>query len=228
MPTNQNNYQIKDFPPNMMYDVLTPYKMPTNQNNSQNNGINFDAKKSIKILEENQNIQEENHDFTPKVSKTLDVINYVISNEDAKLPLICQDASERKGVWEPVPIEDANEENKKVSDMDIVPIKRVFKTTSKKTYKLGKNSAKRNVGILIKNKTTRNKIIDAHKQLKKKPINDVKVYLREHGLLKIGSSCPQDVLRKMYENSILSGDIINNNKELIIHNMLNEDKEKYK
>ena len=61
--------------------------------------------------------------------------------------------------------------------------------------------------------------------LANKEINDIKTYLREHNLIKIGSSAPNDVLRKLYESAMLAGEITNSNPEILLHNFSKEDKE---
>ena len=97
-------------------------------------------------------------------------------------------------------------------------IKRVIK----KKYTLGKSKIYKKVGVLIKNVNTRKKIIDSHKDLKSHDISQVKNYLKLRGLIKIGNNTPTDILRKIYESSILTGDVVNNNKDILLHNLLND------
>jgi len=101
------------------------------------------------------------------------------------------------------------------------PTSCLIKKTIIKKYKLGRSKKKRIVSVLIKGSNFRQKIANEKHKLTKKNINTVKSYLKKHGLLKSGSSCPNDILRKMYEESILTGYVTNKNKDTLIHNFLN-------
>jgi len=106
---------------------------------------------------------------------------------------------------------------KNPSKKPIIRSKRITRTVK---YHLGKSGHK--VSVLIKNKQTRKKIQNEHALLRQKSIIEIKNYLRKKNLLKTGSNAPNDVLRQMYEQSILSGDINNQNKNTLIHNFLND------
>ena len=113
---------------------------------------------------------------------------------------------------EPEPNENANE-----VVLDEFIRKKITRTSK---YKLGKRGNR--VSILIKNGKTRKLVQYEHALLKKKSILDVKNYLRKKNLLKIGSEAPPDILRQIYESSILSGDLENKSKETLIHNYMND------
>ena len=91
-----------------------------------------------------------------------------------------------------------------------------------KKMHLGKQSTTRRVSVLVKNRDTRKRIKHEHGSLKQKSILEVKNYLRKKNLLKSGSDAPPDVLRTMYENAILTGDIKNNTNETLMHNFYND------
>jgi hypothetical protein len=99
--------------------------------------------------------------------------------------------------------------------------KQYLKKTIKRKFKLGKSDKLRKVGVLIKDKQTRKNIINTQKELKKTNITDVRKYLRQHGIIKVGSTCPADILRKTFESAMLTGEVINTNKETLLHNFLN-------
>ncbi len=105
------------------------------------------------------------------------------------------------------------------------PNKNYIKRTVKRKFTLGKSDKLRKVAILIKDKQTRKNILNTQKDLKKVSITDVKKYLRQHGMIKTGSICPPDILRKMYESALMAGEITNTNKDVLLHNFLNYEKQ---
>ena len=57
------------------------------------------------------------------------------------------------------------------------------------------------------------------------PIQDVKKFLIKRGFIKVGSTAPNDILRKMYESAILiCGEVQNHNPENLLYNFMNDDK----
>ncbi len=98
-----------------------------------------------------------------------------------------------------------------------IPTRKTKRTTTKK-YTLGKNKNGTSIGILIKDKKTRKKIIDAQKEMKKKDINEIKKYLYDHGLIKVGTNAPSNLIRNMYESSMLTGEIKNVQDGILINN----------
>ena len=100
------------------------------------------------------------------------------------------------------------------------------KKIRKKKYTLGKRGGK--VGIIIKSSKTRRKIKREHRKLKKTDMDTIKLYLKKHGLIKVGSNAPDNILRTIYETSVLTGDVYNNNNNILLHNFLNSKEKQYK
>ena len=62
----------------------------------------------------------------------------------------------------------------------------------------------------------------AYNELKKTDMSDVRKHLRNNGLIKVGSTAPNDILRKTFESVMLSGDIINTNSTNKLYNFTHD------
>jgi hypothetical protein len=125
-------------------------------------------------------------------------------------------------------IMEKNKLNEKMNELKQMPKLKGFKQKQKKTirrtYHTGKSKVFSKVGVLVSNRTIRNNITTQMHKLKEIPMQDIRKFLIQKGLIKVGSTAPNDVLRQMYENSVLiGGELINHNTENLLYNYLNED-----
>jgi hypothetical protein len=118
---------------------------------------------------------------------------------------------------------DANTEEKR-GDVKKTKIRRHLRKTITKKFKLGKQPGSNVVGVLIKNNDTRKNIQKECGLLKSKQLSEVKKYLVEKNLIKIGSTAPPGVIRNIYEASMLAGEVDNIGKGVILHNFLEDKK----
>lgn len=164
------------------------------------------------IVETKADINKDEHKLLvePTISMDLKMLDLPKVNEECE-PVIphSMDTTSKNALEDIVEDYNANK-NKKI------------KRTIKRKYSLGKSKIKRQVSMLIKNRNTRKRVLDAQRDLKRESITDVKNYLKKHGLIKVGSLAPNDVVRKIYESSMLSGDITNRNKDTLLHNFMND------
>ena len=98
-----------------------------------------------------------------------------------------------------------------------IKIKKITNTIKRSLGKIGNT-----VGILIKSRQTRRKIQYEQAKINQTSIHDIKKYLRDRNMIKVGSNSPNDVLRKLYEQCILAGDITNNSENIMLHNFIND------
>ena len=97
------------------------------------------------------------------------------------------------------------------------------KKTLRRTYKIGKSKVLPRVSVLVSNRTIRNNISTKSQLLKQVDMSEVKKYLIKRGFIKVGSSAPNDVLRKMYEEAVLMcGELQNHNPENLLYNFMNQ------
>jgi hypothetical protein len=96
-----------------------------------------------------------------------------------------------------------------------------IRKTLKKKYRVGKHDDV--VGVLLKNKESQRHIQKQHLTLKNKSIGEIRKHLYDKNLLKIGSNAPPDVVRRLYEDSILTGDVKNTGGDVLVHNFFSNE-----
>jgi hypothetical protein len=79
------------------------------------------------------------------------------------------------------------------------------------------------VNVLIKDQDAYHKLEKDKKKMEKTSMITIRNYLRTRKLYKVGSSAPDDVLREIYVNAQLSGNVENNNPETLVHNYVNDE-----
>jgi hypothetical protein len=106
------------------------------------------------------------------------------------------------------------------------PKRMMQRKTVRRTYKIGRSTVLPRIAVLVSNKTIRNNTTTKTQLLKQTSIQDVKKHLIQRGLIRVGCTTPNDVLRKMYESTMLiCGDVQNHNADNLLYNFVNGDKE---
>jgi hypothetical protein len=97
------------------------------------------------------------------------------------------------------------------------------KKTTRRTYKIGRSKILPKVSVLVSNKTIRNNITTKAQLLKQVPLHEMRRFLIKHGFIRVGSTTPSDVIRKMYETSMLMcGEIQNHNPDNLLYNFIHD------
>jgi hypothetical protein len=182
----------------------------SNKNNDKNNDKNSDTNNLYTERQQKLNDLRNKHIFKPSSGSS----SYVVSGNDEL-------ENEEKGEKGEKREKRENEINNSKSKRATKIRKRLRKTITKR-FRLGKQGNV--VGVLIKNNDTRKKIQKEHGLLKNKNLSDVKKYLVEQKLMKIGSTAPPNIIRKIYEDSVLTGEVENVGKDVILHNFLEHNK----
>ena len=158
---------------------------------------------------ESENRESENRESENRESENRDTDNRESDNRESEN----RESDNRES-------ENRESENRENLEKNKPQKYKLSKRSTTLKYYLGKRG--RSVGVLVKNATTRKKIMDEHNLLRQTKLSDMKNYLKRHNLLKSGSRAPPDIIKKMYEQSLLGGDIRNSNKNNVIHNYLAE------
>lgn len=102
-------------------------------------------------------------------------------------------------------------------------VMKVKKSTKTIKRKLGKVEGTRKVSVLIKSRDTRKNVQTEKIRLSQVSVIEIKKYLKDKNLIKTGTKAPNDVLRKMYEQCILAGDLTNKSDGVLLHNYISND-----
>lgn len=113
---------------------------------------------------------------------------------------------------------------KEIQDENTTPLPKKQKKTIRRNFTIGRHKYKPVISVLVSNRTLRNRASTQQKLLQQTPIEEVKRHLVKQGLIKIGCIAPNDVLRQMYECSMMMcGEVKNHNPDYLLHNFLNKD-----
>jgi hypothetical protein len=201
MPNDLNNLEkteinVNSILPDQPYGCLKGGTKPTYRNWLHSTRKNIENNKPNLIVHDEHNFNKELH------------------SRQAKLKELKTENEKKK------PVVRVNEEV--LNNFD-EKMKILNKKTFKKKYKLGRSKKNRTISILLKGFKQKEKVQDEYKKILNDDIKKMKKYLKKRGILKTGSTAPNDVIRQMYSSTILSGSVNNLNKDILMHNFLNDD-----
>jgi hypothetical protein len=214
-PPKRNTFLEGATPMTSLTSVLTPSITKTSTSLSREQRLEQIKHKLKKIQEQEIQANPE----AVKLSDNLKILNAI--DPEPKLDIL-PEIDEILKIDTEAPV-DISEVIKEIKEKEENVPKRYLKRTIRRKFTLGKSDKLRRVAVLLKDKQTRKKIMDVQHELKKTSMTDVRKYLRQHGIIKIGSVAPNDILRKTFETVMLTGEITNTNKDTLLHNFLNED-----
>jgi len=215
-PPKRNTFLEGGAPIAPITSVLTPTitKTPTSLSREQ---------RLEQIKQKLKKIQEQEIKTNPEASKlneNIKMLESVIPENEKPLEMITIPNIDDIKMESPLDVSNIIKEIKEKEEN--IP-KQYLKRTIRRKFTLGKSDKLRKVAVLLKDKQTRKNVIDVQHELKKTSMTDVRKYLRQHGIIKIGSTAPNEMLRKTFETAMLAGEITNVNKDTLLHNFMNAD-----
>jgi len=117
--------------------------------------------------------------------------------------------------------QDTIHKNQDTIQVDTIPLEKEYK----KPVIIGKSKKNKTVHVLIPCHKTRKLRSEQSEIYKKTNLTTVKNYLKQHKLIRVGSTAPTNLIREIYENAKCYGDIVNQNKQNLLYNFEKEDKD---
>jgi hypothetical protein len=217
-PPKRNTFLEEATPVTQLTSILTPNitKTPTTLSREQ-------RLEQIKLkLKKIQDQEIKTNPEASKLNENIKMLESVIP-EGEKLPeLLSMPNIDDIKIDIPLDVDVSNVIKEIKEKEENIP-RQYLKRTVRRKFTLGKSDKLRRVAVLLKDKQTRKNVIDVQHELKKTTMQDVRKYLRQHGIIKIGSTAPNEILRKTFETAMLAGEITNINKDTLLHNFMNAD-----
>ena len=92
--------------------------------------------------------------------------------------------------------------------------------TIKQYAEFGRNKRNGTVRVLVPGSKELAKLSKDKKNLEKHSLADVISYLSERNLYSAGSNAPEDVIREIYRNAIMAGEVNNTNPKMFLDNYI--------
>ena len=152
-----------------------------------------------------------------EIQNNQNIESTILQKSDSILSIAKKDLAEKKQKLQKKINKENIQENK--PKLKYLKQKKIYN----RTYRVGKSKVYPKVGVLISNKTVRQRISTNALHLKQTPMPEVKKFLVKKGFIKVGSIAPNDVLRQMYECAhLMCGEIENHNPENLLYNYFND------
>ena len=217
-PPKRNTFLEGAVPIAPITSVLTPSVTKVSTALSREHRLEQIKQKLKKIQEQEINSNPE----ASKLSANLKMLDAITPESEKKIELSILPEIDDANIGNEKTL-DVSEVIKEIKEKEENVPKQYLKRTVRRKFTLGKSDKLRKVAILLKDKQTRKNVMDVQHELKKTDMKNVRKYLRQHGIIKIGSTAPNEILRKTFETAMLAGEITNTNKETLLHNFLHED-----
>jgi hypothetical protein len=195
-----------------------------NNNNSNNiKEIKLDIG-SINNITDSQNETKQQQSIQDVSNNNIPIISTIVSQMDKTIPGTTTLGEPIQTISKITTTNTTNNNNilnnnNLENDNDVGEIN-TLRTTTMKRFKVGKQNGTRKVAIFCKNKENIKEITKYTQEILNTNINQMKQYLINKTLLSVGSYAPNDVIKQMYVNSKLTGDIVNHNDDVLLNNYL--------